>query len=342
MRRVTRVVLLSLVVPAALSVGCDREPSKSAAPAAPAAQKAPDAPGGNAAGVKALGREPDTHPEVAAELLKAAGEFSAVLAGIHSDADATGAEPKLRELAEHHEALAARAKSLPPPTAETDKAIRADVQKPLQEHGRSVRDHIERLKPADSVAKVVMPHVDRIGRAAQAVAVTSHVDGRTADGFDGSPEEVRHMAAQAEAHKDVAVPTMLHGTPTATRYATNAAPLVREHGAARVAVVMFNQVSTTDRAFLPLIAAAAKSLKLESSLPTLAGGGRTMNDVFVAMAPVDDLADLAARLKDAIPDARTSVNAAERMVSVSTESSTVAQQKRAARLQELGAAPAKP
>jgi hypothetical protein len=122
----------------------------------------------------------------------------------------------------------------------------------------------------------------------------------------------------------------------------NVAPVFRQHGTANVKVVRFNQVSTTDRAFLPLITAAAKSLGLTASIPTVLRTGRTMTDVYVAVAPATDVKETGAKFAGIFPDSTVWPDADKDFVAISTISSTEAQNKRSAKLAEFGGTPLPP
>jgi hypothetical protein len=319
--------------------GCDRKPAKQEAPAPPAAASPAAAPPAGAA----AGKLPDTHPAIAKELLAGAEELNTILIGIGSEADATAAAAKLSALADRHEALANQSQSLLPPTKETDAAIKAEVQPTLQRLGRAIADHMERFEPVPGIGAAVMPHIERIGQAAQVVARTSHVNGRPVDRDGGGEATTRYAAWWREQFKDVPVPPNFGSdSPVSRLYVANVAPIFRQYGAANVKIVRFNQVSTTDRAFLPLITAAAKSLGLTASIPTVLTTGRTTTDVYVAVSPATDAKEVGTKFAGVFPNATAFPESDKGFISINTVSSTEAQNQRSAKLAELGGTPLPP
>jgi hypothetical protein len=331
-------VVIGIVGFGLAGAGCDRKPAKQDAPP-PAAPSTTASPAAAASAVKL----PDTHPGIAKDLLAGAEELNAILASIGSEADATAAAAKLSALADRHEALAGQSQTLPPPTKETDAIIKAEVQPKLQMLGRAIADHMERFAPVPGISAAIDPHIARIGQAAQFVAQTSHVNGRPVDRDGGGDANRQYNAWWKDQYKDVPVPTGFGElSPVTRQYMANVAPIFRQHGAANVKVVRFNQVSTTDRAFLPLITAAAKSLGLTASIPTVLTTGRTMTDVYVAVSPATDAKEVATKFAGVIPNATVFPDSDKGFISINTVSSTEAQNQRSAKLAELGGTPLPP
>lgn len=292
--------------------GCDRKPAKPTAPPPAAAAK-----------------PPDSHPQVAADLLAAAKDLNGVLASIRSEADAKAAEPRLQGIAERHEAILARACALPAVTPEDEQAIRQASEPGIQAEGVAVSRNLALLDSKQPVMKIVLPQVDRIGKAASGIAMKSHIQGRARKkSNDGGavvsdPKQIQRMNDLGQAQKDVPIPPGLQSTLAGRTYAANVAPLVKSYGVEKIVAVRFAGVPTKGGNFLVELTEKAKALRLASSNPVFANNSRTSSDVYTAYAPVKDPKDLADKLAAAGLGTVTAVDATERVITITPDNAVL-------------------